>query len=514
MFAEFQQLIQTLDNFWLIVLLLVALSGIGFSGFLHPRSPRYALWILFFVNLAIALFFAFLDPFLHAWDEVYHALVAHNLAETPLIPRLYTAELIPLNHETWIANHIWLHKPPLSLWQMALSIKLFGASYWSIRLPSILMHALLTFPIYRMGAILFTKQAGFVGAVIFTCLNYPLELVAGVHTADHVDVTFMFYITLSVWSWLEYRRTSSIYWLMLMGLFSGAAILTKWLVGLLVYAGAGACMLLVKNLRMNKREWMRLIIAFGVTLLVVLPWNIYAAINFPTEYWYEMQFSARHFSEVIEHHGGDYWFYWNNLKTLYGDGDLIQYILLAAVLFFTIRGGNDNPVHRIFILAVLLAPYLFFSFATTKMNSFLVIVSPVLMLMVAGAITQLTNWGWEKVNNAKAQRITGAIAVLSASLFLLRPNALNNNHYFGKEHLNAHRKAEITKHEYMQTALRECAPKTVIELHNAAHSDHAFFMFYNPGFLVYSNLSPEARQQIQEGGYAVMDIDLEGIQNP
>jgi hypothetical protein len=57
------------------------------------------------------------------------------------------------------------------------------------------------------------------------------ELIAGRQALDHNDFSFLTYISLSVWSFIEYQHSGKKIWIFLIGLFSGMAILCKWLVG-------------------------------------------------------------------------------------------------------------------------------------------------------------------------------------------------------------------------------------------------------------------------------------------
>ena len=50
------------------------------------------------------------DLFLHSWDERYHALVAKNLLQPPLLPTLYEHPVLDYNYQNWTANHIWVQK--------------------------------------------------------------------------------------------------------------------------------------------------------------------------------------------------------------------------------------------------------------------------------------------------------------------------------------------------------------------------------------------------------------------
>lgn len=56
-----------------------------------------------------------LDPFLHKWDERYHALVAKNLSGDLLTPKLYPEAPLAYDYKSWSDNYIWLHKQPLPL---------------------------------------------------------------------------------------------------------------------------------------------------------------------------------------------------------------------------------------------------------------------------------------------------------------------------------------------------------------------------------------------------------------
>jgi 4-amino-4-deoxy-L-arabinose transferase-like glycosyltransferase len=96
-------------------------------------------FLLVIGSMSLRIWAAQLDPFLNMWDEQFHALVAKNLSENFLYPVLLP-DLEPYNSlNSWTIGHIWLHKQPFFLWLMALSIKLFGATEFAVRFPSILL---------------------------------------------------------------------------------------------------------------------------------------------------------------------------------------------------------------------------------------------------------------------------------------------------------------------------------------------------------------------------------------
>lgn len=69
----------------------------------------------------------------------------------PLAPMLRTEPVLDYNYKDWSNNHIWLHKQPLFLWQMAISMKIFGVNEFGLRFPSAFLCACLTLLLFRMG---------------------------------------------------------------------------------------------------------------------------------------------------------------------------------------------------------------------------------------------------------------------------------------------------------------------------------------------------------------------------
>jgi len=129
----------------------LSIVSVPFFEFRKHKTPALVLLVL--GALFIRLFISFMDPFLHGWDEQFHALVAKNLMNDPFKPLLLKDPLLPYSYKNWTENHIWLHKQPLFLWQIALSFKLFGPTEFALRLPSILMSTFVIVFIYKRGAI-------------------------------------------------------------------------------------------------------------------------------------------------------------------------------------------------------------------------------------------------------------------------------------------------------------------------------------------------------------------------
>src|SRR5437016_1135732 len=98
------------------------------------------------VLLALVLLGSFLLKLNHldhlslkALDESFHAVVARNLLKHPFTPTLIDRPVLPYDYRSWQANHVWLHKPIVPLWQIAASFALLGVSTLALRLPSAIL---------------------------------------------------------------------------------------------------------------------------------------------------------------------------------------------------------------------------------------------------------------------------------------------------------------------------------------------------------------------------------------
>lgn len=328
-----------------------------------------------------------LDPFINWWDEQYHAVVAKNMISDPFHPVLYNDPVLPYDHTNWTANHTWVHKQPMFLWQMAAGMRIFGVNEFGLRFHLIVMAVILSLVIFRIGKILHSERTGFIASLLFSTNYYGVMLMSGHEHTDHNDFTFMFYVTMSFWSCLEYHRSGNWKFLVLTGLFSGFAVLTKWLTGLLVFSGWGLAILADKNLRTNWKSYLHLIYSVLVCIIVFLPWQLYILNSFPVESAHEFALARKHFSEVIEGHDGAWNYHILKLEDTFFKINYVWYYVLALLLYFVF--ASKNVFHKTAIVSWIVILFLFFSMAATKMPAFTYVVVPLLFLMLAFVLDKI-----------------------------------------------------------------------------------------------------------------------------
>ncbi|WP_159437459.1 ArnT family glycosyltransferase [Hymenobacter daecheongensis] len=405
-----------------VLLAVTGLLAVG-SGMAWIRG-RYglALGLLMVAAFALRLLMASLDPFLHEWDERYHALVAKHMIADPLQPLLRDRAYLPYDYKRWGGNMVWLHKQPLFLWQMALSMSLFGVNELALRLPSALLTSLLLYPVYRLGYLLFaSRDTAYLGAVLVAFAYFQLELVSGYIGMDHNDAAFLVYVTASIWAYYEYRAATQrqVAWLVAVGVLAGAAVLCKWLTGLLVYAGWGIALLLDPVRRRAFAEYVRLAASAGVAVLVFLPWQLYTAWRFPLESAYERAYNTRHFFEKLEGNDVPWYYHFTMLPVHYG---VMLGLVVVGIVWVLRRGFRLVEIFSIVGVALV-----FFTLAATKMFTYLYVISPLLLLLAAVPLGAAA--AWVRARSGQARPATLIVGLLGLIWLDARPLAIYNRHF-------------------------------------------------------------------------------------
>lgn len=484
-------------------MLSIAVLTLLVSLYLFLRGKVSAALILLFLGaLLLRIFMILLDPFLNDWDERYHALVAKNMITHPFRPMLWVNPILEYDYRAWCCNHIWVHKQPFFLWQMALSMKLFGVHEWAMRLPSALMGAIQVFLIYRIGFRLHNRSLGYFAAFLFAVSYFQLEQTSGFMGREHNDVAFAFYITAGFWSLAEYLHSDKKRYLVLLGVFVGIAILIKWVVAFLVFGAWGLGLLLTHKDRIQWRRYREITLAGLLAVLVAFPWQVYIFIEFPKESTFVYGFHGNHLFETFDDQSGGILYYLEHNNWMYGDW---SWILLVLGIFFFLRLVPNGLFKNICLSAVGLV-YVVFSLAGTKSVSYVFVINFVIFLFLSAFILGIAGWIRER-SHPKLKllgKFTPFLLTVGIGFMTLQHWKIESTHIHGK---GVERQSKVHNAQIYRK-LDEQVPKGYI-LFNCFDAQEA--MFYTDR-TCYFWLEPEDYHQLKAKGVnmaAIPDYEYE-----
>lgn len=355
--------------------------------------------------------------YLSPWDEAFHAMVAKNLASHPLTPTLYDAPLLEYDFKDWTGNHVWLHKPPVPLWLMALSIAVAGDAETVFRIPSVVLGTLSIFLAFLLGKELFGEEGRWAGtlAALFLAVNPLLiRLTAGIVPTDHIDLITSFFVQLTVLPFAVGARRGSVAVCALAGACLGLAFLSKSMPALLPLAVA---LPLFWRERRPLRETSKLLLSSLLGFAVIaFPWKAYCALRWPQEFWWESRYTFMHLFNVIDGHAHPASWYIDLIPLHYGGLKAVAYaVLLVAVGWCAAVAVKRRDLKLGAVLVWALLPYLVFSATVTKLYSFVSTSVPAFALLAGFAAASLPA-AWKRVRDSGKSAWAARLGVLSAGV--------------------------------------------------------------------------------------------------
>lgn len=152
--------------------------------FAKLKNVKWDYWLIAILILA---------AFLYTW----------NIWEAGSANSFYTAAIESMTQNFknfWYASfdpagYITVDKPPVALWFMAISAKIFGVHGWSVVLPSILFGIGSVYLIYNLVHKRFGKIPARISALIMTLT----PIVVADSRTNNMDATLIFFLLLSIW---------------------------------------------------------------------------------------------------------------------------------------------------------------------------------------------------------------------------------------------------------------------------------------------------------------------------
>jgi 4-amino-4-deoxy-L-arabinose transferase-like glycosyltransferase len=336
------------------------------------------------------------------WDERYHALLAKNFLTDGLTPRLYSDAVLPERHGGWTTAAVWLHKPPLALWLLALGLRIFGVNAIALRIPSLVLSLIGVWLTYRVGWYIFGPRAALCAAAFHATNGVILDLAAGRRAVDHVDTLLI--VLVAAGALVLVRGGSWMRRLFALVPLTAAALLTKMFPGYLIPALAGIALLGEGD--SWTRTAVRTTTLVAAATAVALPWFLFTEVRWPEEFASSLGDALRHLPDVVESHGGGPGLQLARIGRFFGEGAW----LAIALLGMDAARSKDG---RLILLAAWIAiPYAVFSLAGTKMANYPLLAAPAIFLAEGALAVRLAD-------SIREQRGRWLAAVLLAALVIL-----------------------------------------------------------------------------------------------
>ncbi|NJP89086.1 glycosyl transferase family 39 [Nonomuraea sp. FMUSA5-5] len=227
-----------------------------------PRWSRPAMWAV----LAVAFV-------LYAWA------LSGNANE-------YYAAAILSGTKSWKAfffgaidagSFITVDKPPLALWVMGLSARIFGYGTWSMLLPQAIAGVAAVGLVFSAVRRAFTAPAhpgggrrGHVAALIAAVVMTLTPITVAINRDNNPDTVLVLLLVLSAWFCLEALRTGRMRSLLLAAFFVGLGFNAKMLQAYLVVPALALAYLACARTPWIRRVWH--LVAAGVVLVVSSAW--------------------------------------------------------------------------------------------------------------------------------------------------------------------------------------------------------------------------------------------------
>jgi len=176
------------------------------------------------------------------------------------------------------ANSITVDKTPASLWLMALSVRMFGLSSWSILVPQALLGVATVYVLY----LAVRRTSGSVAGLVAGAVMASTPVAALMFRFNNPDALLTLLLTAAAYCLVRATETASTKWLAWAGVLIGFGFLTKMLQALLVVPGFAVVYLIAAPTPVRRR--LIQLLAAGGALIASAGWWIAIVELTPAKY--------------------------------------------------------------------------------------------------------------------------------------------------------------------------------------------------------------------------------------
>ncbi|MBT8264014.1 MAG: glycosyltransferase family 39 protein, partial [Muriicola sp.] len=320
----------------------------------------------------------------------------------------------------------YLDKPHMHYWLAAISFKIFGLHDWAYRIPGILATLLGAYSTYGLGKLIYNKEIGKMGALIFMSAQTIILSNIDIRT----DAVLTGFTIFAIWQLVAYIEKDSWYNVALGALGAGIAFSTKGQIAILVIGLPILCHLAYT------KKWRALI-----NWKVILALLVFAVTITPMLYAYYLQFDL-HPEKVIRgksNRSGLLFIFWEqSFERLSGEGvgknssDYFfffhtflwvflpwTFIGIAAywtrIKTFLKLNFRKNPKYEFLTLGGITLIFILISFAQFKLPHYLNIIIPLFAILAASYLYSI----YRHATNKALLRVLGGQYFILSLVFIV-----------------------------------------------------------------------------------------------
>ena len=285
---------------------------------------------LFLIVIGALLFLPLLGTVhLFDWDEINFAESAREMLLT------HNYRQVQINFQPFY------EKPPLFIWLQALSMKYFGVNEFAARLPNAICGIITMLVVFNAGRHVFKSQLGVLWALLFGCSILPhVYFRSGI-----IDPVFNLFIFLGLYNLYlasvinefepyKSQKRKQKWHLLLSGIFTGLATLTKGPVAILLIFVTGTVYLIANrgNLKIGAMQAFTWLLIVTLVIVAWLSFEIRAnGIKFLNEF---ITYQIRLFQTQDAGHGGPIFYHFVVL--------LLGVFPASALVFYSFKKNEHD----------------------------------------------------------------------------------------------------------------------------------------------------------------------------
>ena len=353
---------------------------------MHPSALAKRLYILLFIAIIAFYFYGLGSLPLLGPDEPRYAQVAREM--------FLRGDLITPT----LGGHTWFEKPALLYWMIMAAFKIFGVNEWSARLGPAVCGLLTIAAVWRVGreverTVDQARDFSF-WSVLVAASSLGLIVFARAASFDIViTMTTAWALAFFVLDELAQRRRVS----SLVGfyVFVGLSLLAKGLVGIVIPFGVVGVYYLLRRAWPARQVWLSLL--WGIPLAVVVSAIWYGPVIARHGWLFIDEFFIQHhFARFVSnkyHHPQPIYFYPAIILMLALPWTAFLVEAVGRVRSWVWRGNDSLSIVRVFSLAWLAMPIVFFSFSGSKLPGYILPALPAAAFLIADRfIESISKW--------------------------------------------------------------------------------------------------------------------------